>query len=167
MNDSNRGVNLLRKVKAAALAAALLGGTAPIVIPVAAYAQQNSGLIREIQVEGNNRIESGTVNAYLTVAPGDSYDARQINDSLKALFSTGLFADVSFSFNQGVLKVNVVENPIINRIAFEGNNRLKDDVLSAELQLRPRVVYTRTKVQADVQRILELYRCSQDQFRRQ
>lgn len=160
MNDSNRGVNLLRKVKAAALAAALLGGTAPIVIPVAAYAQQNSGLIREIQVEGNNRIESGTVNAYLTVAPGDSYDARQINDSLKALFSTGLFADVSFSFNQGVLKVNVVENPIINRIAFEGNNRLKDDVLSAELQLRPRVVYTRTKVQADVQRILELYRRS-------
>ncbi len=160
MCDSNRGVNLLRKVKAAALVAALLGGTAPVIIPVAAYAQQNSGLIREIQVEGNNRIESATVNAYLTVAPGDAYDARQINTSLKALFSTGLFADVSFSFNQGVLKVNVVENPIINRIAFEGNNRLKDDVLSAELQLRPRVVYTRTKVQSDVQRILELYRRS-------
>ncbi|WP_336081210.1 outer membrane protein assembly factor BamA [Thalassospira sp. CH_XMU1448-2] len=151
---------MLRKVKAAALVAALLGGTAPVIIPVAAYAQQNSGLIREIQVEGNNRIESATVNAYLTVAPGDAYDARQINTSLKALFSTGLFADVSFSFNQGVLKVNVVENPIINRIAFEGNNRLKDDVLSAELQLRPRVVYTRTKVQSDVQRILELYRRS-------
>lgn len=159
MRDSIRGVNLLRKVKAAALAAALLGGTAPIVIPVAAYAQ-SSGLIRDIQVEGNNRIESATVNAYLTVAAGDSYDAQQINNSLKALFSTGLFADVSFSFNQGILKVNVVENPIINRIAFEGNQRLKDDVLSAELQLRPRVVYTRTKVQSDVQRVLELYRRS-------
>lgn len=159
MRDSIRGVNLLRKVKAAALAAALLGGTAPMVIPVAAYAQ-SSGLIREIQVEGNNRIESATVNAYLTVAAGDSYDAQQINNSLKALFSTGLFADVSFSFNQGILKVNVVENPIINRIAFEGNQRLKDDVLSAELQLRPRVVYTRTKVQSDVQRVLELYRRS-------
>lgn len=84
----------------------------------------------------------------------------KINSSLKALFSTGLFADVSFSFNQGILRVNVVENPIINRIAFEGNQRLDDETLGAELQLRPRVVYTRTKVQADVQRVLELYRRS-------
>lgn len=158
MHDSNRGVNLLRKVKAAVVITALLGGTAPLIVPVAVHAQ--SGLIRDIEVEGNNRIETATVNAYLTVAPGDSYDIQKINSSLKALFSTGLFADVSFSFNQGILRVNVVENPIINRIAFEGNQRLKDDTLSAELQLRPRVVYTRTKVQADVQRILELYRRS-------
>ncbi|GAA0617164.1 MAG: outer membrane protein assembly factor BamA [Thalassospira sp.] len=158
MHDSNRGVNLLRKVKAAVVITALLGGTAPLIVPVAAHAQ--SGLIRDIEVEGNNRIETATVNAYLTVAPGDSYDIQKINSSLKALFSTGLFADVSFSFNQGILRVNVVENPIINRIAFEGNQRLDDDTLSAELQLRPRVVYTRTKVQADVQRILELYRRS-------
>ncbi|BDW95886.1 outer membrane protein assembly factor BamA [Thalassospira tepidiphila] len=158
MHDSNRGVNLLRKVKAAVIVTALLGGTAPLIVPVAVHAQ--SGLIRDIEVEGNNRIETATVNAYLTVAPGDSYDIQKINSSLKALFSTGLFADVSFSFNQGILRVNVVENPIINRIAFEGNQRLDDDTLSAELQLRPRVVYTRTKVQADVQRILELYRRS-------
>jgi outer membrane protein insertion porin family len=158
MHSSNRGVNLLRKVKAAVVITALLGGTAPLIVPVAVHAQ--SGLIRDIKVEGNNRIETATVNAYLTVAPGDSYDIQKINSSLKALFSTGLFADVSFSFNQGILRVNVVENPIINRIAFEGNQRLKDDTLSAELQLRPRVVYTRTKVQADVQRILELYRRS-------
>ncbi|WP_425329883.1 outer membrane protein assembly factor BamA [Thalassospira tepidiphila] len=149
---------MLRKVKAAVIVTALLGGTAPLIVPVAVHAQ--SGLIRDIEVEGNNRIETATVNAYLTVAPGDSYDIQKINSSLKALFSTGLFADVSFSFNQGILRVNVVENPIINRIAFEGNQRLDDDTLSAELQLRPRVVYTRTKVQADVQRILELYRRS-------
>lgn len=158
MNDSNRGVNLLRKVKAAVVITALLGGTAPLIVPVAVHAQ--SGIIRDIEVEGNNRIESATVNAYLTVAPGDSYDTQKINSSLKALFSTGLFADVSFSFNQGILRVNVVENPIINRIAFEGNQRLDDETLGAELQLRPRVVYTRTKVQADVQRVLELYRRS-------
>ncbi|KJE37095.1 membrane protein [Thalassospira sp. HJ] len=149
---------MLRKVKAAVVITALLGGTAPLFVPVAVHAQ--SGLIRDIEVEGNNRIESATVNAYLTVAPGDSYDVQKINNSLKALFSTGLFADVSFSFNQGILRVNVVENPIINRIAFEGNQRLDDDTLGAELQLRPRVVYTRTKVQADVQRVLELYRRS-------
>ncbi|WP_366780641.1 outer membrane protein assembly factor BamA [Thalassospira sp.] len=149
---------MLRKVKAAVVITALLGGTAPLIVPVAVHAQ--SGIIRDIEVEGNNRIESATVNAYLTVAPGDSYDIQKINSSLKALFSTGLFADVSFSFNQGILRVNVVENPIINRIAFEGNQRLDDETLGAELQLRPRVVYTRTKVQADVQRVLELYRRS-------
>jgi outer membrane protein insertion porin family len=154
-----RGLNLLRNVKAAALAAVLLGGTAPTIIPMVAYAQ-GSSVIREIRVDGNNRIESETVNAYLSVKEGDPYDPQKINESLKSLFSTGLFADVSIGFDQGVLKINVVENPIINRIAFEGNTRLKDDVLGTELQLRPRVVYTRTKVQADVQRILELYRRS-------
>ncbi len=154
-----RGLNLLRNVKAAALAAVLLGGTAPTIIPIVAYAQ-GSSVIREIRVDGNNRIESETVNAYLSVKEGDPYDPQKINESLKSLFSTGLFADVSIGFDQGVLKINVVENPIINRIAFEGNTRLKDDVLGTELQLRPRVVYTRTKVQADVQRILELYRRS-------
>ncbi len=159
MIDGIRGLNLLRNVKAAALAAVLLGGTAPTVIPMEAYAQ-GSGVIREIQVDGNNRIEGATVNAYLSVKEGDPYDPQKINESLKSLFSTGLFADVTIGFEQGVLKVNVVENPIINRIAFEGNERLKDDALGAELQLRPRVVYTRTKVQADVQRILELYRRS-------
>lgn len=157
MNDGKRGVNLLRRVKAAVIFAALLGATTPMIVSTVAYAQ-SSGVIRDIKVDGNNRIESATVDAYLTVAAGDPYDAQKINDSLKALFSTGLFADVSISFNQGVLLVNVVENPIINRIAFEGNQRLKDDTLSTELQLRPRVVYTRTKVQSDVQRILELYR---------
>ncbi|MCC9623003.1 outer membrane protein assembly factor BamA [Thalassospira sp. MA62] len=148
---------MLRNLRAVALTAALLGGTAPILVPMPAAAQ-SAGVIREVVVQGNNRIESATVDAYLTVGPGDPYDAQGINESLKALFSTGLFADVSFSFNQGVLQVDVVENPIINRIAFEGNNRLDDDTIGTELQLRPRVVYTRTKVQADVQRILELYR---------
>lgn len=157
MIDGKRGFNLLRTVKAAGICTALLGAMSPMIVSTVAHAQ-SSGVIRDIKVDGNNRIESATVDAYLTVAPGDPYDAQKINESLKALFSTGLFADVSISFNQGVLLVNVVENPIINRIAFEGNQRLKDDTLSTELQLRPRVVYTRTKVQSDVQRILELYR---------
>ena len=54
----------------------------------------------------------------------------------------------------------MVENPIINRIAFEGNQRLDDEVLEAEVSLRERVVYTRTKVQNDVKRLLDIYRRS-------
>jgi outer membrane protein insertion porin family len=125
--------------------------------PVAAYAQQG-GVIRDIRVEGTQRIEAGTVLSYLTVKPGDKFDAAQEDASLKALFATGLFADVTLRRDGNVLVVLVAENPIVNKIAFEGNKKLETDKLTDELQIKPRTVYTRTRVQADVDRILELYR---------
>ena len=117
-----------------------------------------SGVIQEIRVEGNQRIEAATVRTYLTVAPGEPFDPAKLDQSLKNLFATGLFADVSIRREGDDLVVTVVENPIINRIAFEGNPRLDDEVLTTEVQLRPRVVYTRSRVQNAVSRILELYR---------
>lgn len=119
-----------------------------------------SGVIQRIVVEGNNRVEADTVRSYLTVATGDPFDPGKMDASLKTLFATGLFADVSFARQGDDLVIKVVENPIINRIAFEGNRRLDDDALRQEVQLRPRVVFTRAKVQADVKRVLELYRRS-------
>lgn len=117
-------------------------------------------IISDIEVVGNQRIEAGTVRSYLTVAPGDPYDEEKVDESLKNLFNTGLFADVTITRRGDRLTVNVIENPIINRIAYEGNKKLDNDKLSKEVRLRPRVVYTRAKVRADVQRILELYRRS-------
>ncbi|MEQ8708393.1 MAG: outer membrane protein assembly factor BamA [Rhodospirillales bacterium] len=119
-----------------------------------------SRLIEEVVIEGAQRVEPETVKSYMTVQPGDDVQSRRVDDSLKALFATGLFADVSFRLDGNRLVVTVVENPIINRIAFEGNRRIKDDVLETEVQLRPRVVYSRTKVQSDVERLLEIYRRS-------
>jgi len=116
--------------------------------------------LSRIVVEGNQRIEGETVASYMTVHPGEPFGPDDINESLKKLFATGLFADVSIRVDGDVIIVHVVENPIINRIAFEGNLRIKDDVLTQELQLRPRVVFTRTKVQNDVKRILQVYRRS-------
>lgn len=116
------------------------------------------GVVREIHVEGNQRIESGTVLSYILVKEGDAFDNRRIDRSLKSLFATGLFADVTMRREGESLIVNVIENPVINRIAFEGNSKLEDEDLSGELSLRPRVIYTRTKVQSDVKRILTLYR---------
>ncbi|HEX3952499.1 MAG TPA: outer membrane protein assembly factor BamA [Stellaceae bacterium] len=116
------------------------------------------GTISTIRIEGIQRIEPETVRSYLLLQAGDQWDAERINGSLKALFATGLFADVKLTREGGTLVVRVVENPIINRIAFEGNNKLADKDLNSEIQLRPRVVYTRTRVQNDVRRILELYR---------
>ncbi len=115
-------------------------------------------IIEGIRVEGNQRIEAATIQSYLAVEPGDPFDPERLDDSLKNLFATGLFDDVVLRREGDELVVVVVENPIINRIAFEGNQRLGNEVLEAEVQLRPRVVYTRARVQNAVNRILELYR---------
>ena len=119
---------------------------------------QSDTVIREIVVEGVQRIEPETVRSYLLVREGDAFDPLRVNRSLKSLFATGLFADVSIRRRGATLIVNLVENPVINRIAFEGNDRLDDEALGSEVTLRPRVIYTRSKVQGDVKRILTLYR---------
>lgn len=114
--------------------------------------------IAAIDVEGNQRIEAATIRSYMTVRVGDPFDPAALDQSLKNLFATGLFDDVELRRSGDALTVRVVENPIINRIAFEGNLRLDDETLESEVQLRPRVVYTRSRVQNAVNRILELYR---------
>ena len=116
------------------------------------------GTIADVRIEGIQRIEPETVRSYLLLQPGDAWDAERVDRSLKALFATGLFADVKLTREGNTLVVRVVENPIINRIAFEGNSKIADKDLNAEIQARARVVYTRTRVQNDVRRILELYR---------
>lgn len=117
-------------------------------------------IIRAIRVEGIQRIEADTVISYMLIKPGDPYDAGRINNSLKTLFATGLFADVTVSRDGDLLIVRVVENPLVNRVAFEGNRKVEDKDLEKEISLRPRTVYSRTKVQRDLKRILEIYRAS-------
>jgi outer membrane protein insertion porin family len=131
--------------------------TAGVVAPAVAQVAPG-GTIQEIRVDGTQRVEPETVRSYLLVQPGDQFDPDRLDRSLKALFATGLFADVTLRRDGNSLVVTVVENPVINRIAFEGNRKLNDDTLNQEIQLRPRVVYTRQKVQSDVRRILDLYR---------
>ena len=116
--------------------------------------------IEQLVVTGNQRIEPETIASYMTLRVGDPFDVHEVDNSLKSLFATGLFADVAIRREGAALVVEVVENPIVNRIAFEGNRSIDTEQLEAEVQLRPRIVYTRTKVQGDVARILELYRRS-------
>ena len=123
----------------------------------AAHAQ-SGGVVRNVVVEGAQRLDPATVRSYLLLRSGDKFDPARIDRSLKSLFATGIFADVSLQRNGDDLIVTVIENPVINRIAFEGNEKFTDDALNEELNLRPRVIYTRTKVQKDVKRMLTLYR---------
>ena len=119
---------------------------------------QSAGTVTAIRVEGNKRVEPETVRTYLTFNVGDPYDLAKIDESLKALFATGLFEDVRIRREGSTVVIVVVENPIVAKVAFEGNKEIEADSLSSEVQLKPRAVYTRARVQADVQRILDLYR---------
>jgi outer membrane protein insertion porin family len=121
---------------------------------------QQGGVVQRIIVKGNERIEPQTVISYLPISAGDTIDPAKADLALKALFRTDLFADVKIDFQAGDLIVTIVENPIINRVLFEGNSSLKDDKLKDEVSVRPRGIFTRAKVQSDVGRILELYRRS-------
>jgi len=143
-----------------AIVVAMLIGLTPL-LPSSADAQSNSSfVVEEVLVQGNQRIEGDTVRSYIGVAVGDHVDSAAVNDALKVLYATGLFADLNIRREGSALVVGVVENPIINRLAFEGNRRIKDETLETEVQLRPRIVYTRSRVQSDVQRIVQVYRRS-------
>ena len=154
-----------RRARSAALVsglAILLGGSA-LVAPGVARAQAaaaQQGAVQRIIVVGNERIEQSTILSYLPIGVGDTVDPARIDLALKALFRTDLFSDVKVGLSDGDLTIQVVENPIINRVVFEGNSGLKEDKLRDEITVRPRGIFTRAKVQSDVQRIIELYRRS-------
>ena len=128
------------------------------IMPTIGVALAQDGRIRDIQVVGNRRVEPETVRTYLRFSVGDAYDPGKVDESVRALFATQLFADVAIERNGGIVVVKVVESPVINQVAFEGNKDVEDAALRSEVQLKPRSVFTRAKVQSDVQRILDVYR---------
>ena len=110
-----------------------------------------------IVVEGNRRVDADTIRSYFRVAPGEHIDAAKIDSALKALYASGLFQDIRISHSGNRLVVTVVEAPVIDRLAFEGNNKIKDEQITQELQSKARGTLSRAMVQADVQRIIEVY----------
>jgi len=117
-------------------------------------------IIQFIRVEGTQRVEEETVRAYMVVREGMVDDVDMVDQSVKTLFASGLFSDVTIRRGGGGLVVSVVENPIVNRVSFEGNGAINDDTLTKEAELRSRQVYTRARVQDDVERFIEIYRQS-------
>jgi outer membrane protein insertion porin family len=132
--------------------------TPPVRTQAAQSAQPaRGGLVQSIKVEGNQRIETGTIVSYMLVQPGDPFDPDRLDRSLKTLYATGLFQDVRLTREGDTLVVHIVENPLVNRVAFEGNHKVTDDEMKTAIQLRSRAVYTPALAESDRQVILGLY----------
>jgi len=122
-------------------------------------AEPTARTARSIAVRGNQRLEPETIRAYANLSPGQTYTAQTLDQALKDLYATQLFADVTITGAEtGDLVISVRENPVINRIVLEGNKRLKEDKIRPEIKLAPRQIFPRSAARADVDRILELYR---------
>jgi outer membrane protein insertion porin family len=141
-----------------AVFACLLCFALPVVAPQEFAPAAQAQAVGRIVVEGNQRIETETVLSYMQIGPGQPFDSEKIDESLKSLFQTGLFSDVRIFRRGNNLVVTVEENPMINRVNFEGNSEVKDKDLEKEVELKERTMFTRAKVQSDVQRIITVYR---------
>lgn len=124
----------------------------------ASLSEVKAQTISSIQVTGNQRIGRETVLTYVTAQPGRRASPIEIDESLKALFATGLFKDVSITTSGSTLVVNVVENPVVNGIAFLGNDKLDDSQLTSILLTKARGVFDSEQVAVDVERIKEAYK---------
>ncbi len=136
----------------------VLSAVLPLAWPALGVSSAYAQTVSQVVVEGNQRVETDTVLSYMQIAPGEPFDSDKIDESVKALFQTGLFADVQIFRRGSQLVVRVEENPLINRVNFEGNDKVKDDDLAKEVELRERMMFTRSKVRSDVERIIALYR---------
>jgi outer membrane protein insertion porin family len=172
------------KFSASQVVASLLGSSILAGCPVAAFAQGEApptvevtpaappstptqsavtaapvaDVIRSIVVVGSERLEPATILSYIKLRVGEPYTDAAGDAALKDLYATELFANVSITNASGDVTVQVQENPVINRIILEGNRRIKDDKILPEIKLGPRQIFTRSKVRADVARIIELYK---------
>jgi len=143
-----------------AVVAAFISLFGPALAPGALSTAAEAQRIGRVLIEGNQRVENETVVSYMQIHAGEEYDPEKVDQSVKSLFQTGLFADVRIDRRGSDLVVIVEENPMVNRVNFEGNHEIKDKDLQKEVELRERMVFTRARVQSDVQRIIALYRRS-------
>lgn len=160
----------MRRNPAARLAIGLLAGTMLAGVPTAVLAQEEAAavpaaapavqqdVVRTIAVSGAQRLEPQTILSYIKLRPGDTWTQAAGDEVLKDLYATELFSSANVVNNNGDVVITIVENPVINRIILEGNRRLKNDKVLPEIRLSPRQIFTRSKVRADVARIIELYK---------
>src|SRR5690606_25021455 len=139
-------VQNLTRAMVVATAMLLPGSLVPFGVPLLGIQQADAAVASRIVVRGNTRIYAATVESYLTIRPGRQYGPDDVDESLKTLYATGLFEDVSISQQGGSLVITVKENPIIQRVSFEGNRRLSDQTLQGVVRTSESSMLTRARV---------------------
>ena len=146
----------LSAASAVALSAALVVPSA-VVLQLASITTVQAAVISSIEVRGNQRVDAATIRDYLTIKPGVSFSNADIDESVKRLFSTGLFSDVGVNQSGRTLVVQVSEYQIVNAVLFQGNKKIKDAQLSSTVQLKPRGTYSPDSLDADAEAIRAAY----------
>lgn len=146
--------------KGVAMPAALVILLMALLLPAGPSDAQGTAVFSRIDVAGNQRIDADTVRVFAGIEPGQAVTPEDLNLAVRRLFASGLFESVEVLPEAGRLVITVVENPTINRIAFEGNSSLNDEALGAVIELRPRLAYSTAAAEADAQRIIDAYRAS-------
>lgn len=123
----------------------------------AQLAYSDSDTISSIKIVGNTRTERSTILSYAHLKEGDQYSKQKADQSIKSLYSTGFFSKIKINFADKKMTISVIENPIINKVDFSGNKALKTDVLSKELVSKTRSFFSKSKLNNDVNRLLNIY----------
>ena len=134
-----------------------LAGISLLTLALCSEAMAQS-VINNIDINGLQRVEKETALSYAGIATNKQVSTEELNEALKRLYDTGLFSDISFDTKGSTLVITVKENPVIGILAFDGNDKIDDKILESEIQSSSRSVFSKAKVQQDVQRILDVYK---------
>ncbi len=110
-----------------------------------------------VVIKGNERIDEETIKSYLDIAALQKNSAKALQESLKKLYESDLFAESKIYFEDKKIVVEIKENPLISEVKFVGNKKIEDDALQVEISLKKRAIFTKAKLQSDLKRISEIY----------
>ena len=128
-----------------------------VLLGISTLAEAQSYRFSRIEVQGNQRIQTGTIAKYIGIPSGTDVSAGALNDAYQRVVESGLFESVEIIPQGNTLLVRVVEYPTINRINFEGNRRIKDDALRVFVESKPRRVFSPGQAEADAATIATAY----------
>lgn len=107
---------------------------------------------------GNFRLDKSVIIRDSKIESFETLDQKALSQCIKNLYKTGYFKDVKIFMNKNIINIKVEENPIINKISFEGNSEVKDITLSDELSLKEKNVYSSDKVKVAVLKVQNIYK---------
>ena len=140
------------------LALAPLLAVALLLCGVGLRVAQAADAITAIEIKGNRSIDAETVRSRLQLTIGGAYDPAKADQSVKALFATGVYSDVRIERRGSTIIVHLVENPIVTAVSVEGNSAIDKAKIEAVIRLKPRQAYTVSRARAEAVRIRDLYR---------